>query len=76
VDEALQAREERIESAIHLIRTLKSVNDTSLSDWEGVIGDELSSEESGGQDPLAGMVARKALASRHTGSEGPKQTQQ
>ena len=42
--EALSAREERIESAIHLIRTLKSVNDTSLSDWEGVIGDELEEQ--------------------------------
>lgn len=40
-DEELLAKEERIESAIHLIRTLKSVNDTGLSDWEGVIGDEL-----------------------------------
>jgi hypothetical protein len=32
---------ERLESAIHIINTLKSVNDTSLSDWRGVIGDEL-----------------------------------
>src|SRR5437867_1365888 len=40
-DEELLAKEERIESAIHLIRTLKSVNDTALSDWEGVIGEEL-----------------------------------
>lgn len=42
--EALNGREERIESAIHLIRTLKSVNDTALSDWEGVIGDELDEQ--------------------------------
>ena len=40
-DEELLAKEERIESAIHLVRTLKSVNDTALSDWEGVIGEEL-----------------------------------
>lgn len=40
-EEELLAKEERMESAIHLIRTLKSVNDTGLSDWEGVIGDEL-----------------------------------
>lgn len=39
--EELLAKEERIESAIHLINTLKSVNDTSLSDWRGVIGDEI-----------------------------------
>ncbi len=42
--EALNGREERIESAIHLIRTLKSVNDTSLSDWAGVIGEELDEQ--------------------------------
>jgi transposase-like protein len=40
-EDELLAKEERLESAIHLIRTLKSVNDTSLSDWQGVIGDEL-----------------------------------
>lgn len=43
-EEALQAKEGRIESSIHIIRTLKSVNDTSLSDWEGVIGDELDQQ--------------------------------
>jgi hypothetical protein len=42
IPQMLLAREERIESAIHLINTLKSVNDTSLSDWEGVIGEELN----------------------------------
>ncbi len=41
-EEKLQAKEERLESAIHLLSTLKSVNDTSLSDWQGVIGDELA----------------------------------
>ncbi len=35
---------ERIESAIHIINTLKSVNDTSLSDWRGVIGEELNEQ--------------------------------
>lgn len=40
-DAELLAKEERIESAIHLLNTLKSVNDTSLSDWRGVIGDEI-----------------------------------
>lgn len=39
--EELAAKEERIYSAIHLLRTLRSVNDTSLSDWKGVIGKEL-----------------------------------
>ena len=44
VEEELQAKEERIESAIHLINTLKSFNDNSLSDWQGVIGDELDQQ--------------------------------
>lgn len=42
---ALYSKIERIESAIHIINTLKSVNDTSLSDWKGVIGDELEVRE-------------------------------
>ncbi len=32
---------QRILSAIHMIAMLKSVNDTSLSDWQGVIGEEI-----------------------------------
>jgi uncharacterized protein (UPF0333 family) len=43
-EEELLAKEERLESAIHLINTLKSVNDTSLSDWQGVIGEELDEQ--------------------------------
>ncbi len=43
-EEELQAKEERIESTIHILRTLKSMNDTSLSDWEGVIGEELDQQ--------------------------------
>jgi len=39
--EELLAKEERIASAIHITNTLKSVNDTALSDWKGVIGEEL-----------------------------------
>jgi predicted RNA-binding Zn-ribbon protein involved in translation (DUF1610 family) len=42
--EALSAKEERIESSIHIVNTLKSVNDTALSDWEGVIGEELEQQ--------------------------------
>lgn len=41
VDELYLSSYERIESAIHIINTLKSVNDTYLSDWKGVIGEEL-----------------------------------
>lgn len=40
----LLAREERIYSAIAMIRMLKAQNDTSLSDWEGVIGEELEEQ--------------------------------
>jgi hypothetical protein len=42
---ALNARDMRIEGAIHIINTLKSVNDRSLSDWQGVIGDEIIAAE-------------------------------
>lgn len=38
------AKQERIMSAVHIINALKSVNDTSLSDWQGVIGDELEQQ--------------------------------
>lgn len=40
-EEELFAKEERIESAIHMLASLRSINDTSLSDWQGVIGEEL-----------------------------------
>lgn len=43
-DEELFAKEERIESAIHMLGSLRSINDTSLSDWQGVIGDELAEQ--------------------------------
>lgn len=45
IEESLLARDIRIESAIHIINTLKSVNDGSLSDWQGVIGDELNAQK-------------------------------
>jgi len=40
-DELLLARDHRIEAAIHMLYSLKSANDGSLSDWQGVIGEEL-----------------------------------
>lgn len=43
-NELLLTREERMSSAIHIVNTLKSVNDTALSDWEGVIGDLLDKQ--------------------------------
>jgi hypothetical protein len=42
--EELLHRDARIEAAIHIINTLKSVNDRSLSDWQGVIGEEISAQ--------------------------------
>ena len=37
---ALLVREEKIRSAIHIVETLKSINDKSLSDWLGVLDEE------------------------------------
>lgn len=44
-EENLLAIEERLVSAIHIINTLKSINDTALSDWKGVIGDEIQQQQ-------------------------------
>lgn len=41
IQELVNSREQRIVSAIQMLGMLKSVNDTSLSDWQGVIGEEL-----------------------------------
>ncbi len=63
VEEELNAKEERIQSAIHLINTLKSVNDTALSDWQGVIGEEINEQrERAGQreETLRQVVERLA----------------
>ncbi|MCM2363770.1 hypothetical protein [Pseudomonas sp. SR18] len=43
-EEELFAKEERIQSAIHILGSLRSINDTSLSDWQGVIGEELDEQ--------------------------------
>jgi hypothetical protein len=55
------ARELKIEGAIHIINTLKSVNDTSLSDWQGVIGKELDErreEQEERHDEIRELVER------------------
>lgn len=44
VPAAFRGKIERMESVVHMLHTLKSVNDRSLSDWEGVIGDELDEQ--------------------------------
>jgi RNase P subunit RPR2 len=62
-EEELSAKEERIQSAIHLISALKSVNDTALSDWQGVIGEEINEQrERAGQreETLRQVVDRLA----------------
>lgn len=59
--EKLLARELRMEGAIHIINTLKSVNDRSLSDWEGVIGKELDEKREQQQEreeELRGLLER------------------
>jgi hypothetical protein len=58
-NEALLAKNIRFEGAIHLINTLKSVNDGSLSDWQGVIGKEIDQkreEEEERQEQRGEMV--------------------
>jgi hypothetical protein len=42
--EELLAKTIRFEDAIHLITALRSVNDTSLSDWRGIIRSELTKQ--------------------------------
>lgn len=42
--EDLLSKQEKITSAIQIVNMLKSVNDTTLSDWEGVIGEELDEQ--------------------------------
>lgn len=42
--EDLLSKRERIESSIQIVDMLKSMNDNALSDWEGVIGDELDEQ--------------------------------
>jgi ssDNA-binding Zn-finger/Zn-ribbon topoisomerase 1 len=41
----LGVRDERLSGAIHIVEMLRSVNDTSLSDWYGVIGEELEKKK-------------------------------
>ena len=43
-DQTLALVKERSGAAVHMLGTLKSMNDTSLSDWEGVIGDRLDAK--------------------------------
>lgn len=57
----LLAKELRIDGAVHIINTLKSVNDRSLSDWQGVIGDEITAqreEQEGREEELRELMGR------------------
>jgi uncharacterized protein YbaR (Trm112 family) len=69
-DQTILSKEATIEAAIHMINTLKSVNDTSLSDWRGVIGDELSAqreERKEREEDLRELVDRIELLSLQLG---------
>jgi DNA-directed RNA polymerase subunit RPC12/RpoP len=76
----LQGKNERIYSAIHLLQSLKSVNDGSLSDWEGVIGDELNNQrelEREREEELAEMSERVAeLSAAMDGYDATDQIEQ
>lgn len=54
--EELFAKEERIESAIHILGSLRSINDTSLSDWQGVIGEELDEQRKHDSDKQEALL--------------------
>ncbi|WP_312526919.1 hypothetical protein [Comamonas sp.] len=54
-EDELFAKEERIESAIHMLGSLRSINDTSLSDWQGVIGEELDEQREAEQEQAAAL---------------------
>ncbi|MGA3317199.1 MAG: hypothetical protein ABSC64_12275 [Candidatus Korobacteraceae bacterium] len=59
--EAVLAKNDRMEAAIHMINTLKSVNDRSLSDWQGVIGDEIKeqrAEQEEREEMISGLLTR------------------
>lgn len=52
---------ERLNMISHLIGTLRSVNDRSLSDWEGVVGEKLEQQKEEAheqEERLADMVSR------------------
>lgn len=66
-DEELFAKEERIESAIHMLESLRSINDTSLSDWQGVIGEELDEQREIANEQAEAL---KALTDRISIIEG------
>jgi PAS domain-containing protein len=66
--ESLLAKNVRIEGAIHVINTLKSVNDRSLSDWQGVIGEEISAQremEDEREESLRELLDRLESLSAH-----------
>lgn len=70
-DEELFAKEERIESAIHMLESLRSINDTSLSDWQGVIGEELDEQREIAKEQAEAL---KALSERLSAVEGASHT--
>jgi hypothetical protein len=74
--EALLARDIRFESVIHIINTLKSVNDRSLSDWQGVIGEEITAQrevQEEREETLRELLERLDALQRATLSAGQSQ---
>ncbi len=58
---ALLLSEQKFAGIVHIVRTLKSMNDTSLSDWGGVIGEELErkkQEEAEREGQLEGLLTQ------------------
>jgi hypothetical protein len=45
IAEALLSKRIKIEAAIHVLGTLKTINEGSLSDWQAVIGDEITEQK-------------------------------
>lgn len=57
----VQSLEHWLTHAVHVVTTLKSVNDTSLSDWRGVIGEEIDKrkeEQEEREEQVADMLER------------------
>jgi hypothetical protein len=73
-DEELFAKEERIESAIHMLESLRSINDTSLSDWQGVIGEELDEQRETAKEQAEVLKALSERLSAIEGASSPAST--
>jgi hypothetical protein len=69
----LYAKKERIKSSIHIIGTLKSINDKSLSDWNGVIPTELEERDEEERETTEKIIEAKTKLNKI--SELPKSSE-